>query len=279
MIDLGEQHYLPLRRNLTEVLHRIRHKQQPRTLWIDALCINQFDSAEQAQQLQLMADIYRGCKSVLVWLGIPTAHSALGMEFLSYLANSNIQIDSDSAPWNHFSPAESRAALQDILGRPYFQRLWVVQEAALAPRVVMQVGQLSLEWAHGPPTRKFLARLKMAELSPSWQHSEELRDGVDSRPLRELLEQSLAADARRSGTVEVPSLLDVIHSLRHRRVTDPRDQIYAAMSLASPAEVADLVPDYSLSWEGTYQRFFDLVERQVRGNPEVTLDEMTRVGG
>lgn len=149
----------------------------------------------------------------------------------------------------------------------------MVQEAALAAHITMHVGRTAIAWSRQARTRRFLARVKMAELSPSWQHSEELRR-VDFRPVRELLEQSLAADARRHGTVEVPSLLDVVHSIRHRQVADPRDRIYGVMSLVTPAEVAGLVPDYSLSWEETYRRFYDLVESQVLRDPEITVEEM-----
>ena len=38
-------------------------------LWIDALCINQEDTAERNQQVMLMADIYREAKVVDIWLG------------------------------------------------------------------------------------------------------------------------------------------------------------------------------------------------------------------
>lgn len=100
-----------------------------------------------------------------------------------------------------------------------------------------------------------MAQIKMAELSPSWQQSEDLHR-VDFRPLREPLEQSLAAEVRRHGTVEVPSLFDVVHSIRHRQVHNPRDRIYGVMSLVIPAEVAGFVPDHTLLWKETYERFY-----------------------
>ncbi|KAI0152508.1 heterokaryon incompatibility protein-domain-containing protein [Hypoxylon sp. NC0597] len=123
MMDLGEGCYLPLTRNLTEALYQLRHEGHQRILWVDALCVNQHDIDERAQQFILMFDIYRWCNSILVWLGMPTTHSALGMEILSYIINSSIQIDRDGAPWVPCGPSRSKAALQDILTRPYFHRL------------------------------------------------------------------------------------------------------------------------------------------------------------
>lgn len=279
-VDLGGGKCLELRPNLRDALYNLRHESAPRKLWIDALCINQYDHSEKATQVMLMAEIYARCTSVLIWLGLPGPQSQLGLEVLAFLASSDVRIGSGDAPWDQLPSGEVEAALQDILERQYFQRLWVVQEAALASHITMHVGRTAIAWSRRARTRRFLARVKMAELSPSWQHSEELRR-VDFRPVRELLEQSLAAEARRHGTVEVPSLLDVVHSIRHRQVADPRDRIYGVMSLVTPAEVAGLVPDYRLSWEETYRRFYDLVESQVLTDPDITVEEMKapRQGG
>ncbi|KAG7290494.1 hypothetical protein NEMBOFW57_000496 [Staphylotrichum longicolle] len=275
-IDLGSGQCLSIGFNLKEALHYIRHPQRPRMLWIDAICINQDDIHEKSHQVQLMAEIYSRCESVLVWLGTATPHSHLGLEILSYLANSDRRFDNGSAPWERVPDITVGAALRDILERPYFQRLWVVQEAALARRVTMQLGHTCIEWSSGTPTRKFLARIKLAELSPSWEQSGQLRNAIDFQPMRELLEQSLATDAKRRGVLEVPSLLDVVHSIRHRKVVDPRDRIYGVMSLAVPGEIANLVPDYTLSWEETYRRFYDLVHSRVLQDPEASFEDIRR---
>lgn len=222
-------------------------------------------------QIQLMAEIYARCTSVVVWLGMPGANSELGLDILSFLSNSNKRIGDGGAPWDHLPSKEVKSGLQNILQRTYFTRVWVVQEAALAKRTQMYVGNTSIEWSRAQ-TRKFLMRIKMTELSPSWMESE-LRL-VDFQPIRELLEHSLAADAKRKGTVEVPSLLDVVHSIRHRNCVDPRDRLYGVMSLVTPAEVAGLVPDYSLSWEETYRQFYDLLQSQVLRDPEITIEGM-----
>jgi hypothetical protein len=50
----------------------LQHLQQdwkPLTLWVDAICINQQDTDEKAQQVRQMTDIYRRASQVLVWLG------------------------------------------------------------------------------------------------------------------------------------------------------------------------------------------------------------------
>lgn len=58
----------PITRNLCEALQRLR-SDAPRTLWIDALCINQKDSTEKGFQVARMGHVYRNASCVIVWLG------------------------------------------------------------------------------------------------------------------------------------------------------------------------------------------------------------------
>lgn len=48
-----------------------------RTVWIDALCINQTDNAERQQQVELMGRIYSSAQRTLVYLGERGMFSAL----------------------------------------------------------------------------------------------------------------------------------------------------------------------------------------------------------
>lgn len=70
-----------------------------------------------------MAENYQRCKLVIAWLGMPTSHSQLGLEILSYLANSDSQIGDDSNFWHYLNGNALQAALGDILVREDFQRV------------------------------------------------------------------------------------------------------------------------------------------------------------
>jgi hypothetical protein len=60
---------IPITQNLFEGLQRIRVPNRSIRIWIDAICINQNDNAERSEQVAKMAEIYRGARTVLVWLG------------------------------------------------------------------------------------------------------------------------------------------------------------------------------------------------------------------
>jgi Heterokaryon incompatibility protein (HET) len=64
-----KEHNLDVTTNLYAALLRLRDRSFERIIWIDAICINQKNSKEQGQQVQLMAMIYSKAHRVLVWLG------------------------------------------------------------------------------------------------------------------------------------------------------------------------------------------------------------------
>jgi len=59
----------PVTTNLSIALRYLRRQHEPRTLWIDALCINQADTSERSEQVARMGDIYRQATKVVLWVG------------------------------------------------------------------------------------------------------------------------------------------------------------------------------------------------------------------
>lgn len=116
---------LPITANLESALRHIRRPDKPRTLWIDALCINQMDFKERGAQVQLMGNIYTAADNVLIWLG-PENNDTDFKHGLTLLQDGKDLSESDLlclAPTMH-----------QILGRSWFERTWVVQELALSKR-------------------------------------------------------------------------------------------------------------------------------------------------
>ena len=67
-------------RNLHLALRRLRSKDDARTLWADALCINQHDVEEQTQQVGIMQHIYSKANAVQVYLGESAILDAIPLE-------------------------------------------------------------------------------------------------------------------------------------------------------------------------------------------------------
>jgi hypothetical protein len=60
---------LSIRRNLEDVLKRLRNTHTQRVIWTNAICINQENPKEKEGQLKLMREIYSKAARVLIWLG------------------------------------------------------------------------------------------------------------------------------------------------------------------------------------------------------------------
>lgn len=72
-----------VRENLYSALAHLRLEDRPRTLWIDAVCINQQDVGERNHQVTQMGLIYTRAERVIVWLGPLTPEASLAMKWLS----------------------------------------------------------------------------------------------------------------------------------------------------------------------------------------------------
>lgn len=73
---------LPVNAKLVAALERLRLPQEPRTLWIDEIWINQDDLEDRAHQVQRFHRIYAGATSVLIWLGPESSDSDVAMDFI-----------------------------------------------------------------------------------------------------------------------------------------------------------------------------------------------------
>jgi hypothetical protein len=92
--------------------------------WVDALCIDQHNVSERNRQVNMMARIYSSAFKVAVWLGPATMDNDRACDLISKKGGSCVA--------RHTVTQETLEALVALLGRPYWKRLWIVQEILLA---------------------------------------------------------------------------------------------------------------------------------------------------
>lgn len=61
---------LSISRNLCNAMPYLRHPDNVRRLWIDAICINQIDLEERASQVQRMHSIFKNAQRTVLWMGV-----------------------------------------------------------------------------------------------------------------------------------------------------------------------------------------------------------------
>lgn len=110
-------HEMSITENLYWALIRLRHPLMERTLWIDAICINQGDDREKERQIRIMAYIYAQASCVIVWLGKEGDNSDRALE--------EIRAAGDPALRDNMGSPNTPNAIRALLERSWFQRIWV----------------------------------------------------------------------------------------------------------------------------------------------------------
>jgi hypothetical protein len=148
--------------NLESGLRYLRCKKQAGTFWIDAICINQRDLDERGLQVKNMGNLYAAATRVHVWLGPPTGTDAWGLDpamlkdaiprLLPMIEHEMRRFGCgahDIAQRNpnfHLNSGEIQWTL-NIACRSWWKRMWVLQEACLAPTPVeLQLGPTSFSF-------------------------------------------------------------------------------------------------------------------------------------
>lgn len=174
---LVEDQLVQVTTNLEAALRKLASRQigdnLGSTFWIDALCIDQKNEAERAQQVSYMRGIYRCATKTFIWLGLASLNSDLAMDTLFEV---NKLVDSGAfavMSWSEFPFTEIavnptvdqvQAMLIGIIGelchnkfarlnaigslfeRAWFQRVWVIQERVLSKDCVVYCGDTWASW-------------------------------------------------------------------------------------------------------------------------------------
>jgi len=122
-------------------------------LWCDAISIDQSNLDEKGEQVKNMYRVFRQASRVIVWLGLASSDSDLAMTTipriwakLKPLSETGFEELQDNQVYCVLPPDNDHfwEALCRLGSRPWFQRLWIVQEAALASQLVFLCGQRSV---------------------------------------------------------------------------------------------------------------------------------------
>ena len=262
-----------IRQNLEQALRNIRQEKAMTVLWIDAVCIDQENIRERSQQVQRMHQIYKMADCVLIYLGEGNHESDIAMDFISELSSEQSiafeEINGELKPKWGFELARSWAAVYRLARRPYFRRLWVVQEVAVASLPTAFCGTKMVQWRdlHYVALR---LQLDMSELRRMWAEFDIDLDAddekgktisrtspcIDQHRLKDLLLAHKFSYIRQAEMLQKPlSFLFLLLLNRNTECTDDRDKIYGLWNLANDAGRLNLTPDYSLSVRKLYITF------------------------
>ncbi|KAK3387918.1 heterokaryon incompatibility protein-domain-containing protein [Podospora didyma] len=137
--------------------------------WIDAVCINQTGTTERNHQVAMMRDIYSSASQTIVCLGPETdgSRQALGLvpDLLAVRAKFHGPGKGDfptrvpSVGTLSFEEVvaipelsrlvrniQARTSFGQLFGRPWFSRVWVIQEVSVSFRTTVACGSVELDF-------------------------------------------------------------------------------------------------------------------------------------
>lgn len=163
-----------VRKELALALKYLRLRNQIRTLWVDAICINQDDPEERNHQVQMMSRVYTRANEVCVWLGEHTDDSKIAIDFIR---EDILELKNFDAICSDKAYSYKWQALMMLMQSPWFSRRWVVQELALARKATVYCGRDHIAWKDFAVAVELFVEVETAthRLSEIMQKDEKLR--------------------------------------------------------------------------------------------------------
>ena len=265
-------HVVSTTRSLFEALQRFRYTGTTRTLWADALCINQADNEERTVQVRLMSFIYTKAVRVLVWLkheDDQVVHDSLNA-ICRYVLRSDEFAHDPQVLKHHQNPQmlykwrgvtvtsvsgddslesldilrTAMNALRLTCSSQWFSRGWVIQEVALeaSTSVFWGYAEIGFEWLGIAASGGLISASDICTFNM-----------LNCYLLFELCPLYETSECQQK------SWFSLLHATTRVTFSDPKDRIYGLLGLTTteydPADGRFLVdPDYSITTMECYRR-------------------------
>jgi hypothetical protein len=236
-----------------------------RSLWIDAICMNQSDLTEKNHQVRQMGAIFQKAAEVLVWLGLLKDDMLL---FLEGLDERHIQLfdlvpsepDTEStirgtgadAFRKRFGTMQERKWFlklksTEFCSLPYWNRVWIAQE------LLMPLDEEVYIFSGTNCYNFHMVGTQLDRINPRHE------DGTRFLTVRYY---DWRVDRHRIGSRAGASLPTILTHFAGGQCYDKRDRIFALLSLAK--SVPHIEVDYALDSTALLQ---DVLEKFMDGNP------------
>ncbi|OCK73148.1 HET-domain-containing protein [Lepidopterella palustris CBS 459.81] len=235
-IVIGNLH-LDITQNLYTALLHLRDHDCARILWVDAICINQEKNEEKQVQIPLMAEIYAKALRVVVWLGNADNCSDQALEVIRLAGERSAGLSIAEA-----APKSTPESVLQLLKRPWFRRIWVLQEMAAAQHVQIMCGSTKIDGYAFCLGIEFLGAA-----------SEDVRAQVTFLIRGAIFRSGKISRRYGKPSLDICSLGELLDMYHAHGATKLHDKVYALLGMCSDdlgkPEAAGLEPNYDLEWK------------------------------
>lgn len=242
-------------------------------LWIDSICIDQTDrlSPEKSAQVGIMYKIYRRAQQVFACIGEQDYHSERLLTIINAIRPLLRAASSVGTPWRteriwrSFFAALGQSEFRKTFGhlrgvqeRPYWSRLWILQEicagqiGAKRSELLFLCGDVSLSIR--------LFRRFFVAVNDGLYGLQEVMATTDLLYLERALMSSYMPQKP-----DFARLFKDLGGTHH--CSEPHDHLYGLISMAKPQEQSMIVVDYSKSTIDLALEMITLLEKYPNGFP------------
>lgn len=243
-------------RSLYIALQYLRQSDTAVNIWVDQICINQDDLEEKTRQVILMGKIYQRAWNTHVWLGEEADNSSDVIDTLVaikdalqyYRTDIGTGVGPDIEDFERLSiPAPDSPWWQyccKFFCRPWFQRVWVIQEVALSRDVRLLCGRKCVSMDDLNLSALCLLDNDLERFLNPGRLTEDLENESGCMRIRQIWDLTTSQHQ----FPDQSTLLSTLIQTRGARATDPRDKVFGIMGLTA----TPIHPDYSLSVSNVY---------------------------
>lgn len=277
---------LRITENLASALRRFRLAKGPRTLWVDAVCINQASIPERNQQVSIMSSIYQDAKRVLCWIGEADEHTEQALTKIRQLENSRSlyglpEVDANmwfQIPMLDAPEVEARSLVKNaedhhvlsVYSRRWFSRLWVVQEVALSKEAVLCCGVYEMAWKVFATGLLVLTAATQRAGPFPYRPSAIMAYLQCWNIIRTRAKYRLLSSPNSTVMSAHTGFVMAISRLKLHDCKDEHDRIYAVLGLDPSENPIKIIPDYSIPVTKLYTHLASEVLK--RGEIEILFD-------
>ncbi|KAJ4393649.1 hypothetical protein N0V93_002863 [Gnomoniopsis smithogilvyi] len=262
-------HEVSINKSLHEALTHLRPASgPPRSLWADAICINQADTKERSYQVTQMPSIYGKATRVIIWLG---PSSPMRRDCFDKVQAIEERFRREDNPSRVYTLKEierveddlvtSEMPLEVLMSFPikwrqcefeWFRRTWVLQEVANARTAIVCCGDQAVSW----PAISALAR----HIRRHKRLSGLLLFGIMPSIFSDFSRPMDGDRGRGRSVLTTQGILDYLILALGLKAGDSRDRIFALLQFGTEtSEIAHLPllirPDYNKSVTQVYTDF------------------------
>ncbi|KAI4917405.1 hypothetical protein J4E85_009923 [Alternaria conjuncta] len=242
---------LPILHSLVPFIHMVtRHGDFKATdwWWIDSLCINLDDPSEREKQVRIMADIYKRARRAIIWLGEEKEDGSDctdAIDFMHYLSTLQIGFNGDDLAMRkkleNSEFTDKCVAVSNLLARPWWTRVWTLQEFVLPREAKLYCGKGSI--SRGRFKSAIYSIFLCSTISKDFEHELVPRKLFDGAFNRRRIHQWHTKPA----SIGI-NLIAIMAYLGNHSATDSRDRIYSVLGLITEQDRALIGPaEYTTS--------------------------------